>query len=124
MEAPSAPSSDALAARAGHAANAPGHVRAPRRPTGTDEGQERRVGTSRVLHGHVPDHPTPQAAGTEYFSLDAEDVLAARSRPDRLFAVSGPQDRVQRRTVALLPILDDPAPQMVEQLPDMLGALT
>ena len=45
-EAPSAPSSDALAARAAHAANAPGHVRAPRRPTGTDDGQEREVGTS------------------------------------------------------------------------------
>ena len=47
-------------------------------------------------------------------------------RPDRLFAVSGPQARVQRRTVqqivdfAPLPTLDDPAPQMVEQLPDVL----
>ena len=51
---------------------------------------------------------------------------AAGSRPDQLFAVSGPQDRVQRRTVqqivdiAPLPILDDPAPQMVEQLLDVL----
>ena len=44
-EAPSEPSSDALAARAAHAANA-GHVRAPRRSTGTDESQEREVGTS------------------------------------------------------------------------------
>ena len=39
-------------------------------------------------------------------------------RPDRLFAVSGPQARVQRRTVqqivdfAPLPTLDDPAPQI------------
>ena len=47
-------------------------------------------------------------------------------RPDRLFAVSGPQARVQRRTVqqivdfAPLPTLDDPAPQMVVQLPDVL----
>ena len=79
-----------------------------------------------VLHGQVPEHPTPQAAGTEYFSLDVEDVPAAGSRPDRLFAVSGPQDWVQRRNVqqivdiAPLPILDDPAPQMVEQLPDVL----
>ena len=52
-----------------------------------------------VLHGHVPEHPAPQAAGTEYFSLDVEDVPAAGSRPDRLFAVTGPQARVQRRTV-------------------------
>ena len=52
-----------------------------------------------VLRGHVLEHPTLQAAGTEYFSLDVEDVPAAGSRPDRLFAVSGPQDRVQRRTV-------------------------
>ena len=70
--------------------------------------------------------PHPRAAGTEYFSLDVEDVPAAGSRPDRLFAVSGPQDWVQQRTVqqivdiAPLPILDDPAPQMVEQLPDVL----
>ena len=75
-----------------------------------------------VLHGQVPEHPTLQPAGTEYFSLDVEDVPAAGSRPDRLFAVSGPQDRVQRGTVqqivdiAPLPILDYPAPQMVEQL--------
>ena len=68
----------------------------------------------------------PQAAGTEYFSLDVEDVPAAGSRPDQLFAVSGPQARVQRRTVqpivdfAPLPTLDDPAPQLVVQLPDVL----
>ena len=98
-------------------AHAPGHVRSPRRPTGWERD---------VLHGQVPEHPTLQAAGTEYFSLDVVDVPAAGSRPDRLFAVSGPQDWVQRRTVqqivdiAPLPILDDPAPQMVEQLPDVL----
>ena len=44
------------------------------------------------------------------------------SRPDRLPDVSGPQERVQRRTVQQivdhlpLPILDDPAPQMVGQV--------
>ena len=58
--------------------------------------------------------------------MDVEDVPAAGSRPDRLFAESGLLDRVQRRTVqqivdiALLPILYDPAPQMVEQLPEVL----
>ena len=98
------------------------HHAAPRGQMKARSGRWERV----VLHGHVPDHPTPQAAGTEYFSLDVEDVPAAGSRPDRLFAVSGPQNRVQRRTVqqivdtAPLPIFDDPAPQMVEQLHDVL----
>ena len=98
------------------------HHSAPRRPTMARAGEWERA----ALHGHVPEHPTPQAAGTENFSLDVEDVPAVGSRPDRLFTVSGPQARVQRRTVqqiidiAPLPILDDPAPQMVEQLPDVL----
>ena len=55
--------------------------------------------------------------------MDVDDVLAARgSRPDRLLDVSGPQERVQRRTVQQivdypsLPFLDDPAPQMVGQV--------
>ena len=48
-----------------------------------------------VLHGHVPEHPTPQAAGTEFFSLEVEDVLAAGSRPDRLAGVR-PQERAAR----------------------------
>ena len=64
--------------------------------------------------------PTPQP---ELFSLEEEP---GGLRPDRLFAVSGPQARVQRRTVqqivdfAPLPTLDDLAPQMVVQLPDVL----
>ena len=79
-----------------------------------------------ALHGQVPEHPTNQAAGTEYFSLDVEDVLAAGSRPDRLAGVR-PQERVQRHTeeqigdsVPFLPSLDAPVPQTVEQLPDIL----
>ena len=54
--------------------------------------------------------------------MDVDDVPAAGLRPDRLFAVSGPQARVPRRTVqqivdfAPLPTLDDPAPQMVGQV--------
>ena len=65
-------------------------------------------------HGHVPERPTHQAAGTEYFSLDVEDVPAAGSRPDCLAGVR-PQERVLRHTVeqfgdvALgLPALDVP----------------
>ena len=67
-----------------------------------------------VVHGHVPEHPTPQATGTEYFSLDVEDVPAAESRPDRLAGVR-PQERVQQHfvdqfvdTAPVLPILDVP----------------
>ena len=67
-------------------------------------------------------NPPPQAAGTEYFSLDVEDVPAAGSRPDRLFAVSGPQERVLRHTVEqmgdcvpVVPSLVVLVPQMVDQ---------
>ena len=68
----------------------------------------------------------PQAAGAGYFFLDFEDVPAAGSRPDRLAGVR-PQERVLRRTVQQivdpvpsLPTLVDPAPQMVEQLLDIM----
>ena len=79
-----------------------------------------------VLHGHVPEHPTSQAAGTEYFSLVVEDVPAAGSRPHRLAGV-WPQERVQQHpvhqivdTAPVLPILDVPVPLMGEQLVDVL----
>ena len=42
--------------------------------------------------------PTPQAAGTQYFAMDVDEVPAAGSRPDRLSQVR-PQERVLRRTV-------------------------
>ena len=59
-------------------------------------------------------HPPPQAAGTVYYPMDVDDVLAASgSRPDRLLDVSGPQERVQRRImeqivdcVPVVPLLD------------------
>ena len=105
---------------------APGHVRAPRRSTGTDEGQGRGLGSRDALHGHVPEHSTPRRQSLSTFPLTSKRCLPPGSRPDRLFGVFGPQDRVQRRTVqqivdiAPLPIIDDPAPQMVEELPDVL----
>ena len=68
------------------------------------------------------DPPTPQP---ELFSLYEEEP--GGSRPDRIATLSGPQERVLRRTVLQivdavpsLPTLDDPAPQMVEQLPDIM----
>ena len=67
-------------------------------------------------------HPPLQAAGVQHFFGD-DEPLAAGSWPDRLSAMSGPQERVQRRSVAQIevtvpsvPILDVPVPQMVDQL--------
>ena len=75
--------------------------------------------------------PTPQP---ELFSLE-EEPGAGGSRPDRIATLSAPQERDLRRSVQhvvmehifdfvcfppMVPFLDDPAPQMVEQLPDVL----
>ena len=80
------------------------------------------------VHGQVPAAPPPQAAGTQYFAMDVDEVLAAGgSRPDRLSPVSGPQERVQRHFVEQLvepvrrvPVLDAPVPQLVDNLEDVL----
>ena len=60
-----------------------------------------------VLHGQVPEHPTPQVAG-----MDVDEVPATGSRPERLAGVR-PQERVQQHpvdqivdTAPALPILD------------------
>ena len=70
----------------------------------------------------IRDLPTPQP---HLFSLYEEEP--GGSRPDRIATLSAPQERDLWRTVQqivdavpLLPFLDDPAPQMVEQLPDVL----
>ena len=66
------------------------HHSAPRRPTMARAGEWGRA----VLHGQVPEHPTPQAAGAQHFAMDAgEDVGEAP-----LLEVL-PQERVQQRTV-------------------------
>ena len=99
----------------------------PRFSTTAPHGDRGRPGTGRgardELHGHAPEDAPPRAAGTQYFAMDVDDVPAAGgSRPDRLPDVSGPQERVQRRTVQQivdypsLPILDDPEPLMVGQV--------
>ena len=69
-----------------------------------------------------------QAAGTQYFAMDVDEVLVARSRPDRLTEVR-PQERVLRRTVEQnvepvrgVPVLDAPVPQMVDQPLVLLAA--
>ena len=65
--------------------------------------------------------PPPHTPQPELFSLYDEEPSGLR--PDRMPALSGPQERDLRRTVQqivdtvpLVPLLDDPVPQMVEQL--------
>ena len=75
-------------------------------------------------------HPPLQAAGTVYYPMDVDDVPAASgSRPDRLVDVR-PQERVPRRIVEQLvdyvpvvPLLDAPVPQTVDQLVEVLRPL-
>ena len=118
-----APVASALAPRAAHAADAPGHVPAPRRPTGTDDGQER---------GWVRgEEPTPQEPGTRYFNLDDNDSVPelGGSRPDR-FAGVRPQERVPRHIVEqivdsapVLPLLHALVPQTVDSVGEVLKIL-
>ena len=50
------------------------------------------------VHGQAPEEP--HAAGVQHFFLDDDEPPAVKgSRPDRLPAVSGPQERVPRRIV-------------------------
>ena len=70
--------------------------------------------------------PTPQAAGTQFFAMDVDEVPVAGSRPDRLTEVR-PQERVLRRTVEQnvepvrgVPVLDAPVPQMVDQAAEVV----
>ena len=70
--------------------------------------------------------PTPQAAGTQYFAMDVDEVPVAGSRPDRLTEVR-PQERVLRRTVEQnvepvrgVPVLDAPVPQMMDQAAEVV----
>ena len=64
------------------------HHSAPRRQTMARAGGWERA----VLHGQVPEHPTSQAAGVQYFAMDArEDVgeAPAAGRPAPLLAGVG-----------------------------------
>ena len=104
------------------------HHTAPRRQTMARAGGGPRV----ALHGHVPEHVPPQAAGAQFFAMDTgEDVgdAPAAERPAPLLEVL-PQVWVQRRTVEqivdpvpVVPMLHVLVPQMVEQLVDILAPL-
>ena len=108
----------------------------PRTPTTQLHGDRRWQGPGRwvrdEVHGQVPEHPTPQAAGAQHFAMDAgEDVgeAPAAGRPAPLLEVL-PQERVQQHTaeqivdpVPLVPLLHDVVPQMVKQLVDFLTPL-
>ena len=109
-------------ARASARRDGPGRVFSPRSPTGTNDGQGRGVGTRRTTRPSSR-RTHPQEPGTRYHDLDDVSVPElGGSRPDRFFAVSGPQERVQRHTVEqmadsapVLPMLDALVPLMVEQ---------
>ena len=89
-------------------------------------------GNEFALHGQVPEHLTPQAAGAQHFAMDAgEDVgeAPAAGRPAPLLEVL-PQEQVQERIaeqivdpVPVVPLLHAFVPQMVEQLVDILAPL-
>ena len=74
-------------------------------------------------------HPPPPAAGTVYYPMDVDDVPATSgSRPDRLSAVSGPQERVPRHiveqivdTVPVVQLLHVPVPQPVDSVLEVLN---
>ena len=68
------------------------------------------------LHGHGPEHPTPQAAGTEYFStaVDDEEVPAAE-RPAPLMEVL-PQVGLERHGgIGYELVLSSTVPQGVQE---------
>ena len=118
-----------LASPSGSAAvdrHGPGRVHAPHRPTGTENGQG--WVCVRVEHGEVPGEPTSQEPGARYYGLGDEGSVSevGGSRPDWLFPVSGPQERVQRHTEEQIitsvsvPMLDASVPLVVEQPVDVL----
>ena len=134
MAAKAAPSALVVATRAADGGCSPGHVSAPQRPTGTEDGQDR-GGARDEQHGYAPEDappPPPQAAGAQHFALDAEEddgEVPAAGRPAALLEVL-PQERVQQRTAEqivdpepLVPLLHDVVPQMVEQLVEFLTPL-
>ena len=83
------------------------------------------------VHGEVPEAPTPQEPGTQYFHLDDYDSVPelGGSRPDRLAGVR-PQERVPRHIVEqivdsapVLPLLHAPVPQTVDSVGEVLKIL-
>ena len=98
------------------------HHSAPRRPT-----MARARGEESEMHNAMDQMtPLPEAASTQYFAMDVDEVPAAGSRPDRLTEVR-PQERVLRRTVEqnvepvrVVPVLDAPVSQMVDQAAEVV----
>ena len=83
-------------------------------------------------HGQVPEAPTPQEPSTRYCNLDDNDSVPelGETRPDRLSAVSRPQERVPRRIVEqivdivpVVQLLHVPEPQTVDSVVEVLKIL-
>ena len=83
------------------------------------------------VHDRVLEAPTPSEPGTQHFFLDDDSVPElAGSRPDRLSAVSGPQERVPRHMVEqivdivpVVQLLHVPVPQPVDSVVEVLKIL-
>ena len=96
----------------------------------SEDGQGRGGGNEQHYTATFRNIPHPRRQALSTFSLDVEDVPAAGSRPDHLAGVRPQEERVLRHTVEhivdfvrfapMVQVLDEPAPQMVEQLPDVL----
>ena len=100
------------------------HHSAPRRQTIPRAGGWERV----ALHGQVPEHPTPQAAGAQHFAMDAGEGVGeapAAWRPAPLLEVLLQQRTAEQivEPVPVVPLLHAFVPQMVEQLVDILALL-
>ena len=96
------------------------HHSAPRRQTtaragGWDRGE---------LHGQGPEHPTPQAAGTQYFytAVDDEEVPAAERPPP--LREARPQEGTRRHMgMAFELVLDNVVPQLGRGPVDVPGSV-
>ena len=83
MAAEAAPTALVVATRAAVGCCGPGHVLAPQR-TALEDGRGQGGGARVEVHGRVPDDAPPQAAGAQYFAMNADEdegVAPAAGRP-------------------------------------------
>ena len=98
--------------------------------TRSDDGKGLGVGNEQHYTATFRCIPPPMRQALSTFPLTSKMCLPPGSRPDRLSAVSGPQERVVRRTVEqivdcvpVVPLFHTSEPQMVDSVVDMLKIL-
>ena len=94
----------------------PGHVHSPLSPTGSEEGQGQGGGERGAQHGRGPEDSSSAGA------LQLVRRRAQRGAACSLADLLGPQERVEPmlETFVLVPSLDAPVPQPVDQLVEVL----